>query len=266
LAPHANAGATAIVTGGGTGIGAATARELVRTGARVAICGRRSEPLETVRAELAAAGSDVLAFACDIREPDQVVGFLDAVQAWGGAVDILVNNAGGQFAAAAEDISLKGFRAVHRLNIDATWDMTRSVATRWMIPNRKGVVFFLGFSPRRGIPMMVHSSAARAALENLAAGLSNEWSKYGIRAICVACGLIQTDALLQYGGQDVLDGYIGSVPAKRAGLPEEVAATIAFLSSPGGGYVTGTTVVVDGGSDAWGLGEVPPDADIGPLG
>ncbi len=266
LAPDANVGATAIVTGGGTGIGAATAREFARTGARVAICGRRSEPLETVRAELSAAGSDVLAHACDIREPDQVVGFLDAVQAWGGPVDILVNNAGGQFAAAAEDISLKGFRAVHRLNLDATWDMTQSVATRWMIPSRKGVVFFLGFSPRRGIPMMVHSSAARAALENLAAGLSNEWSKYGIRAICVACGLIQTEGLLQYGGQDALEAFISAIPAKRVGLPEEVAATIAFLSSPGGAYITGTTVVVDGGSDAWGLGEVPPDADRAPLG
>lgn len=265
LTPDANAGATAIVTGGGTGIGAATARELARTGARVAICGRRSEPLEAVRAELSAAGHDVLSHACDIREPEQVVAFLDAVATWGGPVDILVNNAGGQFAAAAEDISLKGFRAVHRLNIDATWDMTHSVATRWMIPNRKGVVFFIGFSPRRGIPMMVHSSAARAALENLAAGISNEWSKYGIRAICVACGLIRTEGLLQYAGSDAVDGFTAAVPAKRAGLPEEVASTIAFLSSPGGGYITGTTVVVDGGSDAWGLGEAPPDADLRPL-
>lgn len=266
LTPDANAGATAIVTGGGTGIGAATARELARTGARVAICGRRGEPLEAIRADLAAAGASVLARVCDIREPDQVADFLDKVQAWGGPVDILVNNAGGQFAAAAEDISRKGFRAVHRLNIDATWDMTQSVATRWMIPNRKGVVFFIGFSPRRGIPMMVHASAARAALENLASGLANEWSKYGIRSICVACGLIQTEGLLQYGGQEAIDGFVESVPAKRVGLPEEVAATIAFLSSAGGGYITGTTVVVDGGSDAWGLGEAPPDADPGPLG
>jgi NAD(P)-dependent dehydrogenase (short-subunit alcohol dehydrogenase family) len=266
LTLEANAGATAIVTGGGTGIGAATARELARTGARVAICGRRPEPLEVVRAELAGAGHDVLARPCDIREPEQVAAFLDSVAAWGGDVDILVNNAGGQFAAAAEDISLKGFRAVHRLNIDATWDVTHTVATRWMIPNRRGVVFFIGFSPRRGIPMMVHSSAARAALENLASGLSNEWSKYGIRAICVACGLIQTEGLLQYGGQDAVEEFITSVPAKRAGSPEEVAATIAFLSSSGGGYITGTTVVVDGGSDAWGVGEVPPDADLRPLG
>ncbi len=266
LTPEANAGAVAIVTGGGTGIGAATARELARTGARVAICGRRPEPLEAVRAELWAAGRDVLAYACDIREPDQVAGFLDAVAAWdgtggtGGSVDILVNNAGGQFAAAAEDISLKGFRAVHRLNVDATWDVTRSVAERWMIPNRRGVVFFMGFSPRRGIPMMVHSSAARAALENLASGLSNEWSKFGIRTICVACGLIQTDGLLQYGGQAAVDAFTAAVPAKRPGLPEEVATTIAFLSSAGGGYISGTTVVVDGGSDAWGMGEAPPEA------
>lgn len=266
LTPEANAGAVAIVTGGGTGIGAATAQELARTGARVAICGRRPEPLDAVRTQISAAGGDVLAHACDIREPDQVAGFLDAVAAWGGmdgsggSVDILVNNAGGQFAAAAEDISLKGFRAVHHLNVDATWDVTRSVAERWMIPNRRGVVFFMGFSPRRGIPMMVHSSAARAALENLAAGLSNEWSKYGIRTICVACGLIQTEGLLQYGGQEAVDTFATAVPAKRPGRAEEVAATIAFLASAGGGYITGSTVVLDGGSDAWGMGEAPPEA------
>lgn len=106
---------------------------------------------------------------------------------------------------------------------------------------------------------MVHASADRAALENLAAGLSNEWSRHGIRAVCVACGLIRTEGLLGYGGERV--EWEKQVPLGRAGLPEEVAATIAFLVSPGGGYVTGTTVVVDGGSDAWGLGMPPPPPD-----
>ena len=110
LATDANAGAVAVVTGGGTGIGRATARELARTGAAVAICGRRPEPLEAVRAELAAAGAEVLAVPCDVREPEQVAVLLDAVDTRFGAVDILVNNAGGQFAASAEDIALKGFR------------------------------------------------------------------------------------------------------------------------------------------------------------
>ena len=261
LALDANAGAVAIVTGGGTGIGRATARELVRTGAKIAICGRRPEPLEAVRAELAAAGHDVLAGHCDVREPEQVDAFLDAVLERFGTVDILVNNAGGQFAAPAETIALKGLRAVHRLNVDAPWDLTTKVANRWMIPRRRGVVFFLGFSPRRGVPLMAHSSAARAALENMAAGFSNEWSRYGIRAICVACGLIQTEGVQQYGGQAAVDAFATQVPMRRAGLPQEVGATIAFLASAGAAYITGTTVVVDGGADAWGMGTAPPELE-----
>jgi citronellol/citronellal dehydrogenase len=258
LAEDANAGRTAIVTGGGTGIGRATARELARTGARVAICGRRPEPLEDVRAELEAAGRDVLAVPTDVREPDQVEAFLDAVEERLGPVDVLVNNAGGQFAAPLEDIELKGMRAVHRLNVDAPWNLTNRVAQRWMIPRRRGFVCFLGFSPRRGVPTMAHSSAARAALENLASSIAMEWSRYGIRAVCIAAGLIETEGMLAYGGRDLLEEYAEMVPMRRAGTPEEVAATIAFLASDGGGYVTGTTVVVDGGADAWGVGAPPP--------
>ena len=129
LTADANEGKVAIVTGGGTGIGRATARELARTGARVAICGRRPEPIEAVQAELDASGSDVLAATCDVREPEEVAGFLARVDERFGGVDVLVNNAGGQFAAAAEDISLKGLRAVHRLNVDAVWHLTHEVAT-----------------------------------------------------------------------------------------------------------------------------------------
>jgi NAD(P)-dependent dehydrogenase (short-subunit alcohol dehydrogenase family) len=263
LTTEANAGAVAIVTGGGTGIGKATALELARTGAAVALCGRRPEPLEAVREALEAAGHQVLAHPCDVREPDQVEVFLEAVEERFGRVDILVNNAGGQFAAPAEDIALKGFRAVHRLNVDAPWAVTHEVATRWMIPNRGGVVIFIGFSPRRGIPTMAHSSTARAALENMASSLSNEWSKYGIRAVCVAPGVIRTEGIMQYGGEAVLAEFAASVPARRAGSAEEVAATIAFLTSAGGGYITGTTVVVDGGADAWGLGAAPPELEPG---
>lgn len=105
---------------------------------------------------------------------------------------------------------------------------------------------------------MAHSSAARAALENMASTIAIEWSKYGIRAACVAAGLIQTEGMLQYGGQELVDEYAKTVPMGRAGRPEEVAAAIAFLASDGGGYMTGTTVVVDGGADAWGIGAPPP--------
>jgi citronellol/citronellal dehydrogenase len=257
LAPDANAGLVALVTGGGTGIGRATARELARTGAQVAVCGRRPEPLEAVRAELEGIRAECLAIPADIREPDQVERVVEAALGRFGAVDVLVNNAGGQFAAPAEEISLKGWRAVHRLAVDAAWEVTRVVAERSMIPNRRGLVVFVGFSPRRGIPGMVHASAARAALENLAGGLSADWSQYGIRAVCVSPGNILTEGLEGYGADKVAE-WERAVPLGRLGRPEEVAALIAFLASSGGGYITGTTIVVDGGLDAWGLAHEPP--------
>ncbi|HJX08274.1 MAG TPA: SDR family oxidoreductase [Actinomycetota bacterium] len=255
LAADALEGRFAIVTGGGTGIGAATARAIVDAGGSVAICGRRPEPLAAVADEV---GDRCFQQPCDIREPEQVVAFLDAIGERTDGVDILVNNAGGQFAAGLEDTSLKGLRAVHRLNVDATWDVTTRVAERWMIPQRGGFVAFLGFSPRRGIPQVVPSSMARSALETFAAGIALEWSRYGIRAVCVSAGVIQTDGVLQYGGQDVVDAFAEEIPMRRPGTAEEVAATIAFLASDGGGYITGTTVVVDGGADAWGQGHAPP--------
>jgi citronellol/citronellal dehydrogenase len=106
--------------------------------------------------------------------------------------------------------------------------------------------------------MMIHSSMARSALEVLAAGIALEWSRFGIRAVCVAAGLIQTEGVLAYGGQDLVDAYATQVPLRRPGTADEVAATIAFLASAGAGYITGTTVVVDGGTDVWGAGTAPP--------
>jgi len=257
LHTSANRGSVALVTGGGTGIGRAVARELGRTGAKVVICGRRPEPLAGVREELESSGTECLALPTDVREQDQVVRLIDATLERFGAVDILVNNAGGGFEAPAEDIALKGWRAVHRLVVDAAWDLTHEVAGRTMIPRRSGVIFFIGFSPRRGIPGFAHAASARAALENLASGLALEWSRYGIRSVCVAPGNISTEGLAGYGAPAV-ERAEREVPLGRLGRPEEIAATIAFLASDGGAYVTGTTIVVDGGVDAWGIGEPPP--------
>ncbi len=245
LAPDANAGKVALVTGGGTGIGRATAMELARTGAKVVVCGRRAEPLEAVQAEL---GEDCLAVPTDVREPEQVAALVDQALERFGRIDVLVNNAGGQFLAPAEEISLKGWRAVHRLAVDAVWDLTRTVAERSMIPNKDGVVVFIGFSPRRGMAEMAHAAAARAAIENLAGSLALEWSEHGIRTVCVALGNIATEGLDGYGPERVAE-WEREVPLGRLGTPEEAAALIAFLASPGGGYVTGTTVVMDGGLD-----------------
>ena len=257
LRDDANAGRVALVTGGGTGIGRATALELARSGASVAICGRRTEPLERVRAEIEAGGGACLALTADVREPDAVERVVSAALERFGAIDVLVNNAGGQFTAPAEEISDKGWRAVHRLSVDAVWSMTRTVATRSMIPRRDGLVVFIGFSPLRGIPGFAHASAGRAAVANLAGGLALEWSRHGIRSVCVVPGMIDTEGIAGYGAEAV-ERWRRTIPLGRMGRPEEVGALIAFLASAGGAYVTGATILVDGGVDAWGLGEPPP--------
>jgi citronellol/citronellal dehydrogenase len=258
LAADANAGRTVLITGGGTGIGRATAIAFARTGARAVICGRRPEPLSETAAELDKLGAECLAVPCDIREPDQVRGLLDDALERFGAIDVLVNNAGGQFTAPAEEITTKGMRAVHRLTIDAAWELSREVATRSMVPGAGGLIVFGSFSPRRGIPGFAHASAARAALENLAQGLALEWSRHSIRVVCAALGNIETEGLASYG-PEALEAARRQVPLGRLGTPEEVAETIAWLATDAAGYITGTTITIDGGLDAWGQGEPPPE-------
>jgi citronellol/citronellal dehydrogenase len=260
LRDDANAGSIVMVTGGGTGLGREISREFARTGASLVLAGRRPEPLEETRAELEAAGTDAIAVPADVREPEQVEALVEAALERFGRIDVLVNNAGGQFVATPENISAKGWRAVHRLNVDAVFDLTRAVATRSMIPNMGGLVVFIGFSPRRGIPFMVHSAAARAALENLAGGLAIEWSRYRIRAVCISTGAIDTEAFRAYGPEFVEEA-LRTTPLGRLVPPEEVAALIAFLATPAGASITGTTIVVDGGNDAWGLGYPPPQPE-----
>lgn len=254
LARDALAGQVVLVTGGGTGIGRAVALSCAVAGARVVVCGRRRAPLDAVTSEITELGGDCLSVACDVREPEQVTGLADRVIDVYGRIDVLVNGAGGQFMAPAEEISVNGWRAVHRLSVEAAWSVTREVATRSMIPNRSGLVVFLAFSPRRGIPGMVHATAARAAVENLAAGLALEWSQYGIRSVAVAPGTILTEGLREQYSPEAIEEWTRAVPLGRLGTPEEVADLVAFLATPAGGYITGTTVCVDGGVDAWGAG------------
>jgi citronellol/citronellal dehydrogenase len=257
LRADANAGRVALVTGGGTGIGRATAVELAATGAAVVVCGRREGPLRQTAEAIESAGGASLAISADIREPEQVQRVLDGALNRFGHVDVLVNNAGGQFAAPAEQITDNGWRAVHRLAVDATWTVSREVATQSMIPRRDGLIVFVGFSPLRGLPGFAHAAAARAAVANLASGLALEWSRHGIRSVCLAVGTIASEGLEQYGEAEV-ERWRRSIPLGRIGTPGEVAGLIAFLASPAGAYITGTTIAVDGGADAWGLAEPPP--------
>ena len=235
-------GRTALVTGGGTGIGRACALLLAERGAKVSVLGRTAEPLDGTK-ELAPAGS-VETIVADVREAEQVDDALARILDQG-ALDILVNNAGGQFISAAEQITPKGFRAVMRLNLDATWYLTTQVAALSMLPQGYGKVVCITMTPSRGMPGMTHSSASRAAVESLVRTWGAEWASRGVRAVAVAPGIVHTDAMERYGIDPAQVATV--VPAGRLQTPEEVAELVAFVASPAGDYITGTTLVADGG-------------------
>jgi len=254
-------GQVALVTGGGSGLGRAAALELAALGARVVVCGRRQEPLD----ETVGLSEDgrVEAHACDIREEEQIDALVEAVMERHGQIDVLVNNAGGQYMTPAEDITPKGFRTVIRLNVEGTWLMTHAVATRAMIPGgrdgipRGGKIVNVTLSPHHGLPGMAHSSAARAAVENLTRVLSIEWSRFGIRLTAIAPGPMATETLRTKYPKPVVEGVAGTVPLGRLGTEEEFAWLVAYLASPAGDYVSGTVLTLDGARDNW-FGAWPP--------
>jgi citronellol/citronellal dehydrogenase len=255
FAPGVLDGQVALVSGGGTGLGRATALELAACGAQVAICGRRREPLEQTAA--LAEGGRCEVVECDIREEEQVETLVGEVMERHGKIDLLVNNAGGQYMVPAEDITPKGFRTVMRLNVEGTWLMTHAVATRAMIPGGGGKIVNVTLSPHNGLPAMAHSSAARAAVENLTRVLSIEWARFGIRLTALAAGHFETETLKTKYPRQVVESVAGTVPLGRLGQPEEFAQLVAFIATPGGDYLSGTVLTMDGARDNW-FGPWPP--------
>lgn len=256
FAPGLFTDVVALVTGGGSGIGLATARELHRLGAKVGICGR--DPAKLAAAAESFGDADrVLAQACDIREPSQVEALVKAVVNRWGRVDVLVNNAGGQFPSPAQHISPNGFLAVIKNNLVGTFHMCREVANASMIANKRGRIVNVTANVYRGFPGMAHTGAARAGVENLTMTLAVEWSQHGILVNAVAPGIILSSGTAQYPPQ-ILQRGIDETPLKRAGTVDDVANSIVFLASPAGAYITGAILRVDGGQALWGRNwEIP---------
>jgi citronellol/citronellal dehydrogenase len=252
-------GHVCVVSGAGSGLGRETALELARLGAVVVGCGRRAEPLaETAALAEGLAGS----FAheeLDIRDEEAVGPFVDGVLERNGRIDVLVNNAGGQFLSPAEAITPKGFRTVIELNVQGTWLMTHATATKAFIPQGGGKVLSVTLSPHNGMPGMVHSGAARAAVENMMRTLATEWARFGIKTCALAAGQFKTETLMTKYPQVVVDNLERSIPIGRGGRSEEMAWLVAYLASPAGDFFSGTTITIDGGRDNW-VGPWPPEA------
>jgi citronellol/citronellal dehydrogenase len=254
-------GQVCLVSGAGSGLGRETALELARLGATVVGCGRRPDPLlGTARLAEGLAGSFEHQ-TLDIRDEPEVERLFDGLLERHGRLDVLVNNAGGQFLSPAEAITPKGFRTVIELNVQGTWLMTHAAATKAFIPQGGGKVLSVTLSPHNGMPGMVHSGAARAAVENMMRTLAVEWARFGIKTCALAAGQFATETLLTKYPRVVVDNLERSIPIGRAGRAEEMAWLVAYLASPAGDFFSGTTITIDGARDNW-AGPWPPEAIV----
>ncbi|MFT4626728.1 MAG: citronellol/citronellal dehydrogenase [Myxococcota bacterium] len=260
-------GQVALITGGGTGIGAATARELGRLGATVVIASRKEANIRPAAAGLSEElGREVFGAIVDIRDRDSVTALVTDVLAAHGRLDLLVNNGGGQFFSPAEAIRPKGWDAVVATNLTGTWNLTRAAADAWMLDNG-GCIVNITMLTKRAFPGMAHSVSARAGVEAMSRTLAVEWAARGIRVNCIAPGFVASSGLRRYpAGLNLIEQMRSFVPMKRTATCEEIAWHVAFLASPAGGYVTGQTLTVDGGKELWGdWWPIADPPDMGPV-
>jgi 3-oxoacyl-[acyl-carrier protein] reductase len=255
--PFSLEGKTAIVTGGGTGIGKSIAIEFARAGADVAICSRKLEHLEPVSKSIHDLGKRTFAVAVDVRQEDQVKAMVErAVSEWG-RLDIMVNNAGASFRAKPEDISVNGWNTVVGINLTGAFLGCKWAGRQMMAQKTGGVIINISsIAGVYGSTMMSHYGASKSAVITLTRELGSAWGRQGVRVNCIAPGPVETegylDVLKQAGpdGKKTYDAVAARVGMGRWGKVEEIAFPCIFLASDASSWMTGETIVIDGGPAA----------------
>jgi NAD(P)-dependent dehydrogenase (short-subunit alcohol dehydrogenase family) len=250
LPPGTFAGATVVVTGGGTGLGRAIAVEFARAGAAVGIVSRREEHRLAGVAAVEAVGGRAAHAAADVRRAEDVAVAFDSLEAALGPVRLLVNNAAANFPVPAEDLSLNGWRAVTQIVADGTFLCSQELYRRAHAAGEPGAICnILATQAFTGGPGMVHTAAAKAAVDNMTKSLAVEWAPAGVRVNCLAPGLFPHEDMrqeltaLRTDGDDV---DARRSPAGRLGRLHELGWAATWLCSPYASFVTGHTLVVDG--------------------
>uniref|UniRef100_A0A674HBA7 Peroxisomal trans-2-enoyl-CoA reductase n=1 Tax=Taeniopygia guttata TaxID=59729 RepID=A0A674HBA7_TAEGU len=243
----------AIVTGGGTGSGKAIAADLLALGCSVVIASRKFAA-EDLNARLASMSpAQVTPIECNIRKEKEVEALVKSTLSLHGRIDFVVNNGGGQFASPSEAIRAKGWNAVIDTNLTGTFYCCKAVYNAWM-QEHGGAIVNITAAVRNGFPGMSHTRAARAAVDNLTKTLALEWAHSGVRINSVAPGLVFSETAVS----------IPKVPAKRSAVPEEISPAVCFLLSPAASFITGITMVMDGGQSLYGHSLEIPDHDRWP--
>jgi len=244
------AGKRILVTGGGSGLGAAMGRRFLALGAELIICGRRLELLEATAAQMRGDfGGRVAAVRCDIRDGAAVEAMMDAI--WRAApLDVLVNNAAATFIAQTEQLSFRAADAILAPTLHGAMYCTLAAGKRWIEGNHGGVVLsILSTSTITGRAFTVPSAMAKSAVLAMTKSLAVEWGPKGIRTVAIAPGAFPTPGAsgqLRPEGRD--ESWASKNPLGRTGEHGELADLASFLVSDRAGYINGEMVVVDGGA------------------
>lgn len=250
-------GKTAVVTGGSSGIGLATARLFLQAGANVAICGRDTDRLASAAAELDG-GDRLLCRECDVLEQKEVAAFAKAVEARFGGTDMLVNNAGQGRVSTFETTDDAAWQAEFNLKLFSIIYPTRAFLPLLEKSGAGAVVSSNALLARQPEPHMVATSSARAAVLNLNRSLAVEFAPKGIRVNSILIGLIESGQWRRRYDAEAKDGESWDewtrvlaknkgIPLGRLGKPEEAAQAIFFLATPLSSYTTGTALDISGG-------------------
>ena len=248
----------ALVTGGATGLGLEIARVLGGHGARVAICSRKEANLQAAVEALRVAGIEANYGVCDVRRPDEVTAVIEDVLRTFGRLDVVVNNAAGNFPVPISDLSPNGFKAVVDIDLVGTFNVSKAAYELWLREHGGAVVNISAATQYRGMALQAHVVSAKAGVDALSRASAIEWGPQGVRVNIVAPGSMSgTEGVKRIVGE----GQQRTVqnPLRRSGSTTEVAEAVLFLASDAASYVTGATLVVDGGGwlTASGIPDLP---------
>jgi NAD(P)-dependent dehydrogenase (short-subunit alcohol dehydrogenase family) len=247
-------GKTAIVTGGGKGIGRHLAEGLAEAGADIVVCARQADRCEQAAAELEQLGVRALGLGCDVRDPEQVQEVVTRTVSDFGGVDILVNNAGTVWGAPPEDTPLHGWQKVVDVNLTGVFLFSQAAGRR-MIDDDGGTIVNIASVAglRSGHPEVMNAIAYNTTKGGVIAftrDLAGKWAHHGIRVNAIAPGWFPSDManfVLDQFGEEIKS----RIPLGRFGGPEDLKGAVVFLASDASAYVTAQTLVVDGGQSAW---------------
>ncbi|MDP7059622.1 MAG: SDR family oxidoreductase [Candidatus Marinimicrobia bacterium] len=249
---------TVIITGGGTGLGKSMAQRFGVLGAKLSICGRRKEVINTAVQELKESGAEVLGQQCDVRSGEDVQRMIDETVSKLGPVSVLLNNAAGNFISPTERLSENAFRTIVDIVLTGTFNSSMA-AQKVMKENGGGVILNIVTTYAwTGSGYVVPSACAKAGVLAMTRSLAVEWAKYGIRTNAIAPGPFPTEGAwtrLVPPGLKIEKRMKKRIPLQRFGEHEELANLASFLISDGASYINGEVVTIDGGEWLKGAGE-----------